>query len=214
MVGLIARVDAGDGRSMSTRGGGWIVPGFIDVQINGAHGIDVTTEPERIDELGAALVRYGVTAFVPTVITCPEPVRRAALAAWAARDPAGRRARCRSACTSKGRCSSPARKGAHPADLLAAPSADLIDGWSPETGVVLATIAPELPGAIDVIAELVARGVVVSIGHTDGSAADFAAAARPVRATSPTCSTPCGRSPTATPARSAPPSPTTTSSSG
>ena len=46
-------------------------PGFIDVQINGAHGIDVTTQPERIDELGDVLVRYGVTAFVPTVITCP-----------------------------------------------------------------------------------------------------------------------------------------------
>ena len=39
--------------------GGWIAPGFIDVQINGAHGIDVTTQPERIDELGNVLVRYG-----------------------------------------------------------------------------------------------------------------------------------------------------------
>ena len=58
------------------------------MQINGAHGIDVTTQPDRIDELGAALVQHGVTAFVPTVITCSEPVRRAALAAWAARDPA------------------------------------------------------------------------------------------------------------------------------
>ena len=50
---------------------------------------------------------------------------------------------------------SPVRKGAHPADLLAAPSAELIDGWSADAGVVLATVAPELPGADDVIAELV-----------------------------------------------------------
>ena len=35
--------------------GGWIAPGFIDVQINGGHGIDLTTQPERIDELGAFL---------------------------------------------------------------------------------------------------------------------------------------------------------------
>ena len=78
----LAGVASGDGAVDVDARGGWIVPGFIDVQINGAHGIDVTTEPERIDELGAALVRYGVTAFAPTVITCPEPVRRAALAAW------------------------------------------------------------------------------------------------------------------------------------
>jgi N-acetylglucosamine-6-phosphate deacetylase len=71
---------------------------------------------------------------------------------------------------------SPARRGAHPANLLAAPSADLIDGWSPATGVVLATVAPELPGATAVITELAARGVVVAIGHTDGSSADFAGA--------------------------------------
>ncbi len=47
-----------------------VAPGFIDAQINGAHGIDVTEEPHRIVELGAELTRYGVTAFVPTVITC------------------------------------------------------------------------------------------------------------------------------------------------
>ena len=78
--------------------GGWIVPGFIDLQINGAHGIDVTTQPERIDELGAVLARYGVTAFVPTVITCPPATRAAALAAWADRPgDAGRRRAARAA---------------------------------------------------------------------------------------------------------------------
>ena len=153
----VAGVASGDGAVDVDARGGWIVPGFIDVQINGAHGVDVTTEPERIDELGAALVRYGVTAFVPTVITCAEPVRRAALAAWTARDAAGVTwVPCRSACTWRGRCCRRVRKGAHPADLLAAPSAELIDGWSADAGVVLATVAPELPGADDVIAELVA----------------------------------------------------------
>ena len=172
----VAGVASGDGAVDVDARGGWIVPGFIDVQINGAHGVDVTTEPERIDELGAALVRYGVTAFVPTVITCAEPVRRAALAAWAARDAAGDVGAVPLGLHLEGPMLSPVRKGAHPADLLAAPSAELIDGWSADAGVVLATVAPELPGADDVIAELVRRGVVVSIGHTDGSAADIAAA--------------------------------------
>ena len=68
-----------------------------------------------------------------------------------------------------------ARKGAHPEGQLAAPSADVVEGWSRDAGVWLATIAPELPGALDVIATLVGRGVVVSLGHTDATAAEFGA---------------------------------------
>ena len=65
--GRIAAVGAGAGGGPADidADGGWIVPGFIDVQINGAHGIDVTTQPERIDELGARprpLRRHGVRA--------------------------------------------------------------------------------------------------------------------------------------------------------
>ena len=77
MDGVVAAVGSGappDAAPTIDAAGGWIVPGFIDVQINGAHGIDVTTQPERIGELGAFLPRYGVTAFVPTVITCPPDV--------------------------------------------------------------------------------------------------------------------------------------------
>ena len=144
--------------------GGWIVPGFIDVQINGAHGIDVTTQPERIDELGAVLVRYGVTAFVPTVITCPPATRAAALAAWAER-PATTSDRPATASGAvplglhlEGPMLAPARKGAHPAAHLARPGPDVIDGWSADAGVLLVTIAPELPGAIDVIVTLARAG--------------------------------------------------------
>ena len=82
--GLIVATGASGALDLDA-GGGWIVPGFIDVQINGAHGIDVTTQPHRIDELAAFLPRYGVTSFLPTVITCAPEVRAAALAAFAGR---------------------------------------------------------------------------------------------------------------------------------
>ena len=158
--------------------GGWVAPGFIDLQLNGGHGIDLTTAPSRATELGRFLPRYGVTAFVPTIITCRDDQRAAALASWADRDG------CDAAMPGavplglhlEGPMLSPVRRGAHPADLLRGPDRGLIDAWSPDRGVLIVTLAPELPGALDAIGTLAGRGVVVSIGHTDCSAADFAAA--------------------------------------
>jgi N-acetylglucosamine-6-phosphate deacetylase len=155
-------------------GGGWIAPGFIDVQINGGHGVDLTTQPERIGELGEFLVRYGVTAFVPTIITCPPEARWAALEAWRQHhDQAG--AAVPLGMHFEGPMLSPVRRGAHPESMLVAASADVVADWGPASGVVLATVAPELPGAPAVIEELTRRGVVVSLGHTDASAEQFAA---------------------------------------
>jgi N-acetylglucosamine-6-phosphate deacetylase len=151
----------------------WVAPGFIDLQINGAHGIDVTTAPTRIPELAVRLPEQGVTAFLPTVITCPADVRQRALAAVAALAPGTGAVPL--GLHLEGPMLSPVRNGAHPEAQLALPSSALIDGWSRDTGVWLATIAPELPGARDVIASLAGRGVVVSLGHTDATAAEFAA---------------------------------------
>jgi N-acetylglucosamine-6-phosphate deacetylase len=68
------------------------------------------------------------------------------------------------------------RRGAHPERWLVEPSLDLVADWSREAGVLMATIAPELPGALDVIAALVGRGVVVSVGHTAATLAEVEAA--------------------------------------
>lgn len=156
-------------------GGGWVAPGFIDLQINGGHGIDLTTEPERIGELGRWLPRYGVTAFVPTIITSPLEMRAAALGAWSTRTAAPDGGAIPLGLHLEGPMLAESRRGAHPAALLVPPSDDVVAGWSADAGVALATLAPELPGALHVITELVARGVVVSLGHTDATAAQFAA---------------------------------------
>jgi N-acetylglucosamine-6-phosphate deacetylase len=154
--------------------GCWVAPGFIDVQLNGGHGIDLTTEPDRAGELGGYLPRYGVTSFVPTIITCDDAQRAAALTSWARRDGSTAGA-VALGLHLEGPMLSPARRGAHPAGLLRDPAPVLIDGWDPASGVLLATLAPELPGAVETIAALAARGVVVSIGHTDCTADEFAA---------------------------------------
>jgi N-acetylglucosamine-6-phosphate deacetylase len=160
-------ISAGD--TLLDASGGWVVPGFLDLQVNGGVGIDLTAEPQRMGELAADLVRQGVTSFLPTVVTAPAPRRAAALSAWAARvvppgaaEPLGLHF--------EGPMISPGRRGAHPAEHVVAPSDDVVRGWSRRSGVAMVTLAPELPGAGALIRSLARRGVVVAIGHTDASA--------------------------------------------
>jgi N-acetylglucosamine-6-phosphate deacetylase len=155
-----------------------VAPGLVDLQVNGAGGVDVTAEPERLSEVGAELVRHGVTAYLPTVITSSAEARAAAFAAVAVeREEAGRAGRAVPlGLHLEGPMISPNRRGAHPEQWLQAPSTELVAGWSRDAGLVMATIAPELPGALEVIATLCARGVVVSIGHTEATTGQVRAA--------------------------------------
>ena len=153
-----------------------VLPGLIDLQVNGAAGLDVTDQPERLWEVGSALAAYGVTAWLPTVITSDPAARDRALATLAAGLPAGWLGAVPLGLHLEGPMLALDRRGAHPPTWLAPPSMDLIEGWSRSAGVAMVTLAPELPGALEVIAELVARGVIVSIGHTDADSARVAAA--------------------------------------
>jgi N-acetylglucosamine-6-phosphate deacetylase len=152
-----------------------VAPGLIDLQCNGAGGIDLTAEPERLWEVAAILPRWGVTAWLPTIVTSPEEVRQRALAALAASPPTPFGA-APLGLHFEGPFLAPERRGAHAPTHLHAPDSALIDGWSRKAGVALVTLAPELPGASDVLAELVDRDVVVSLGHTSATAAEAAAA--------------------------------------
>jgi N-acetylglucosamine-6-phosphate deacetylase len=153
-----------------------VAPGFLDLQVNGAGGVDVTAQPDRLGELGPLLAPHGVTGFLPTVITAAAAARDGALAALAALRQAPAAGAAPLGLHFEGPLLAPARKGAHPADLLCAPSAELVAGWSREAGVTMVTLAPELPGALELIAALRDRGVVVALGHTEASGAEIAAA--------------------------------------
>lgn len=149
-----------------------VAPGFVDLQCNGAVGVDLTSEPERLGDVAAALPRWGVTAWLPTIVTAPPAARRRALAALAAHDdPAGATPL---GLHLEGPFLAPERRGAHDPAHLVAPSTALVDheGWSAGSGVALVTLAPELPGALDVVGSLVDRGVVVSAGHSSATAAE------------------------------------------
>jgi N-acetylglucosamine-6-phosphate deacetylase len=155
----------------------FVAPGFIDLQLNGAHGVDLTTEPERLWEVAGVLPRYGVTAFLPTIITSPPGVPRRALRALSDGPPVGWSGATPLGLHLEGPMLNPCRRGAHPVQHLRPPSATVIDGWTREGGVALVTLAPELDGALEAVRALRACGVVVAAGHTDASAEALVAAA-------------------------------------
>lgn len=177
-----AELPAPAGAEVIDAGGAAVVPGFIDLQLNGAFGDDFTESPETIWRVAAGLPRWGVTSFLPTIITSPlaqvgkgqEVLGGGPPAGWTGSIPLGLHA--------EGPFLNPKKKGAHNPDHLRLPSLDAVAAWSPEQHVRLVTLAPELPGALAVIEALVNRGVLVSSGHSMATYAEaqaaFAAGAR------------------------------------
>jgi N-acetylglucosamine-6-phosphate deacetylase len=154
-----------------------VAPGFVDLQCNGAVGIDLGREPERLWEVAAALPRWGVTSWLPTIVTAPRATRDRAIAGLTGGPPPGTGPHAAPlGLHLEGPFLSPARAGAHRIDLLAAPDEAEAASWSRAGGVAMVTLAPELLGAGAVVADLTARGVVVAAGHSEATAEEAGAA--------------------------------------
>ena len=145
------------------------VPGFIELQLNGMAGHDFTTDPRSMWQLGDAPARYGITAFLPTIVTAPRGAVDAALGAWRS-GPLAAGTPVPLGIHAEGPYLSPARAGAHDPALLRPPDPDEIAGWVADPGLRIVTVAPELTGALEAIGQLSRAGIVVSIGHTDADA--------------------------------------------
>jgi N-acetylglucosamine-6-phosphate deacetylase len=155
---------------------GTALPGLIDLQVNGFAGIDLLeADVEGVVELAERLLATGVTAFQPTLITSPPEATRQALRAIGEAAGRGRGAAILGAHL-EGPFISPARAGTHPVAELKAPDLLLLRELLDAGPVSTVTLAPELPGALELIDELVRRGVCVSLGHTDATAGEAAAA--------------------------------------
>jgi N-acetylglucosamine-6-phosphate deacetylase len=168
-AGRIQRVggpeQAGRGEHIDGRGL-YLVPGLIELQINGAFGLDFTAEPESIWRAARDLPRFGVTRFLPTLVTSPLERADRAQAALLAGAPPGYRGALPLGLHLEGPYLNPERKGAHRAEFLRLPSLAEVESFTPARGVRLVTLAPELPGALEMIRELAVRGVVVSAAHS------------------------------------------------
>lgn len=144
--------------------------GLIDLQVNGAGGHDLTSDPESLWAVGTVLRRFGVVAYLPTLVSPSWAIIERARAAWAAGPPPAYSGATPLGWHVEGPFIAPSRAGAHDPATLQAPDARIVADWAPGSGIRMVTLAPELPRALEVVAALVSRGVVVSAGH---SAATF-----------------------------------------
>jgi len=153
-----------------------LAPGLIDIHIHGGAGHDVM---EGSDESLAAIERlmttHGVTSYCPTTVTAPIDATLRSLDALgkavetaSGSDDTGLRARPLGVHL-EGPFLSHAKRGVHPPTLLQPASRDLFERmWQAAGGrVSVMTVAPEIEGAIDLMAEASRLGVCVSLGHSD-----------------------------------------------
>ncbi len=149
--------------------GGWLMPGFVDTQVNGGGGVLFNDMPtvEGIAAIGEAHRPYGTTAFLPTLVSdSPDTIARAldaTDAAITARVPGVVGVHI------EGPVINVARKGIHNADHFGALDDQMMALLlKPRRGRVVLTLAPEI-APLDRIAALTRAGVLVSIGHSDAT---------------------------------------------
>jgi N-acetylglucosamine-6-phosphate deacetylase len=146
-----------------------ILPGFVDLQVNGAFGVDVASESPRLLELSKALLSTGTTSYLPTVISSPEGIYEEALPAiGAGAFPGGTTSGAEVLGVHlEGPFINLDKRGAHAAAHVARPDTDLLGRLLDLGPVRMITLAPELEGAGGLMALAANRGVVVSAGHSD-----------------------------------------------
>src|ERR1700739_3481483 len=165
------------GREIDARGK-TVVPGFVDVHIHGAGGHDVMEGTrEALEIVAATVAAHGTTSIVATTVTTSEMETLESVAhiahcilhssQYATRELSAEILGIHF----EGPFISPARRGAHPAKWIAPPSRELLAQFLAEargTAQIL-TLAPELPGALDLVRVARKAGLVVSLGHTDAT---------------------------------------------
>src|SRR6266566_2975792 len=153
----------------SANGKGIASPGFVDLQVNGFAGVDFfSADAGGYRRAGEALLECGVTAYQPTFITSPEDELVAALGEV---PPNGATPRILGAHL-EGPFIAPERLGTHPAESRRDPDLALLERLLAAGPVSHVTLAPELPGAFELVDLLRERGVTVSCGHSNATAVE------------------------------------------
>src|SRR5215216_1016496 len=143
-----------------------ILPGFVDLQVNGAFGVDVASESPRLPELSEALLSTGITSYLPTVISSPEGLYEEALPAIGAAAGGSSPGAEPLGVHLEGPFINLEKRGAHAAAHVVPPDRGFLLRLLDFAPVRVVTLAPELEGADELMTLAANRGVVVSAGHS------------------------------------------------
>lgn len=156
-----------------------VVPGFVDIHIHGAGGHDVMSSTEEaLSTVAKTVARHGTTSLVATTVTAPPDETRRCLEEIARyiASPANTGTPAMPAAEIigihlEGPFISAACRGVHPPGAIAKPSITLLDRYlEAANGTVrILTLAPEIPGALELVERAYARGIVVALGHTNAT---------------------------------------------
>jgi N-acetylglucosamine-6-phosphate deacetylase len=145
------------------------LPFFTDLHTNGQDEIDLMTAAsvEEIHVLGRALYRQGTIAYQPSLITAPidQTLNAISLLESARRERGDDEAEILGIHL-EGPFLAPEMAGVHPREFLRLPDKEVISRYLAAGTISMVTIAPELPGAMEMISFLKAMGVKVSLGHS------------------------------------------------
>jgi N-acetylglucosamine-6-phosphate deacetylase len=152
---------------------GMAIPGYVDLQVNGHGGVDLLAakSTEEIRKLSRSLYANSVIAYLPTLITGPkeQSLHALNLIEEVRKNPLPGEAQIIGTHL-EGPFISPVKSGMHPVEYIKTPDQTLIGEFLRAGKISQVTIAPELPGAIELIKFLTASGVVVSLGHSNATA--------------------------------------------
>lgn len=149
--------------------GHYLAPGYIDLQINGGFGVDFTTNLADVGKVSKELLKYGITAFLATMISSPKERYHEQIPYFKPRE-GGDHGAAILGLHLEGPFINPHQNGAHSANFITNFEQENLETmYGKLENVKFVTLAPEIPGAIDAINTLHKKGIVVSAGHTDAS---------------------------------------------
>jgi N-acetylglucosamine-6-phosphate deacetylase len=149
----------------------YLVPGFIDLHIHGAHGHDVMDgSEEALHKISHALAEEGVTGFLATTMTADNDYIENILKIIASIKPDSTSAKILGAHL-EGPFIAKEKMGAQMGEKIQLPDVSLMKHWQKvaQGTIKIVTLAPELPGAIPLIKALRDMGIVASVGHTNAT---------------------------------------------